>query len=103
MVRQVGGLSIDANGVATRGVIVRHLVMPGGLDESRHILTFLAGLSPRPVVNIMDQYRPLGRAAEFAEIARRPTVIEVDKTRSIAQKLGLTLSGVVKKCATEES
>ena len=71
MHRQVGDLAIGANGIARRGLLVRHLVMPGGLDETREILDFLAReISVDTYVNVMDQYRPCGRAGEFPPINR---------------------------------
>ncbi len=64
MQQQVGDLVVDDNGIAKRGLIVRHLVMPDQVEESGMILKFLAReVSPRCNVNIMDQYRPCGAAA----------------------------------------
>jgi putative pyruvate formate lyase activating enzyme len=62
MHRQVGDLVFDAEGLARRGLLVRHLVMPGGLEETREIFQWLAReLGPDTYVNVMDQYRPEGR------------------------------------------
>ena len=61
MHRQVGDLVLDENGLAVRGLLVRHLVMPDGLEETRQIMGFLAELSRDTYVNIMAQYRPAGR------------------------------------------
>jgi putative pyruvate formate lyase activating enzyme len=97
MHRQVGDLVIEG-GVARRGLLVRHLVMPSGLEESREILSFLASLSPRTFVNVMGQYRPEGvpataeGRAEYSEIARRPTGKEIAGARAEAQRLGLRLA-----------
>ena len=97
MQRQVGDLVIEG-GVARRGLLVRHLVMPGGFEESREILSFLASLSPRTFVNVMGQYRPEGvpataeGRAEYPEIARRPTGEEIAEARAEAQRLGLRLA-----------
>jgi len=77
MHRQVGPLELDADGVARRGVLVRHLVMPGLVGESRAIFEFLASLSPDIYVNVMAQYRPQHRAHRFPEIARGPTAEEM--------------------------
>ncbi len=96
MQRQVGDLVMEG-GVATRGLLVRHLVMPGGAQESREILTFLASVSPGAFVNVMGQYRPAGRVrgaagcGEFAAIARPPTADEVTAARRYALTLGLRL------------
>jgi len=91
MQRQVGDLQV-VGGVARRGLLIRHLVMPNRVAGSRHVLDFIAGeISPRSYVNVMDQYRPTFRAHEFPEIARRPTQEECEEARSHAQKLGLNL------------
>jgi putative pyruvate formate lyase activating enzyme len=92
MHRQVGDLTIVGE-VATRGLLVRHLAMPGGTDEGRAILDWLAeAVSPRTYVNVMGQYRPLLRAAEFPEINRRPTEDEIIELKAHAQRLGLRLA-----------
>ncbi|UCF41378.1 MAG: radical SAM protein [Gemmatimonadota bacterium] len=92
MHRQVGDLRLDAEGIAQRGILLRHLVMPGQLDETRAILEWVAtDLSPNTYVNVMDQYRPAGRvhAARFEEINRRPTSAELHEARVIAHDVGL--------------
>jgi len=91
MHRQVGDLQI-ANGVARRGLLIRHLVMPAGVAGSRQVLDFIAKeISPRSYVNVMDQYRPCYRAHEFATIARRPSAEEYREAREHALRLGLNL------------
>jgi len=91
MHRQVGDLRIEG-GVAVRGLLIRHLVMPGGVAGSKQVLEFIAGeISPRSYVNVMDQYRPMYRAREFPEIARRPTREEYEEARLHALRLGLRL------------
>ena len=90
MHRQVGDLNVDANGVAARGLIVRHLVMPEGLDESRAILNFIAtSLSRDTYVNLMPQYRPCGEAHRFATLNRRLTVAEFEAAVLAAMEAGL--------------
>jgi putative pyruvate formate lyase activating enzyme len=92
MQRQVGDLEIRG-GLAVRGLLVRHLVMPGGADESIAILDFIAReISPNSYVNVMDQYRPAGRSRDYREIARRVTTEEYLRVRRHAEKLGLRLS-----------
>jgi putative pyruvate formate lyase activating enzyme len=67
MHRQVGDLELGESGLARRGLLVRHLVMPGGLAGTRQVMGFIAReISPRTYVNVMSQYRPCGRAAEVA-------------------------------------
>lgn len=63
MFRQVGDLQLDDNGIAKHGLLIRHLVMPELLEETRNILSYIASeISPCCYVNIMDQYRPCGAA-----------------------------------------
>lgn len=65
MHRQVGDLELDERGIARRGLLVRHLVMPGGLAGTAQIMRFIAReVSPQTYVNVMSQYRPCGRAHE---------------------------------------
>jgi putative pyruvate formate lyase activating enzyme len=69
MHRQVGDLVTDDAGIAQRGLIIRHLVLPGGVAGTRQIMRFIAReISTRSYVNIMAQYRPCGRAAEIKEL-----------------------------------
>lgn len=91
MHRQVGELVIDRQGIASRGLLVRHLVMPGGLEETREILNFLAHeISPDTYVNVMDQYRPCGRAREFPPIDRPLDAEEFQQAMRLAREAGLT-------------
>jgi putative pyruvate formate lyase activating enzyme len=90
MHRQVGDLVMDGAGVAVRGLLVRHLVMPGGLDETREILGFLAReVSVDTYVNVMDQYRPCGRANQFPPIDRMLTKDEYQEALRLARDAGL--------------
>ncbi|MEN8142489.1 MAG: radical SAM protein [Thermodesulfobacteriota bacterium] len=90
MHRQVGDLVIDGNGVARRGLLVRHLVMPGGLEETGAILDFLAReISVDTYVNIMDQYRPCGRAVEFPPLDRSLDREEYGEALAMAKEVGL--------------
>lgn len=97
MHRQVGDMEISG-GLARRGLLVRHLVMPGGAAESREILAFLASVSPHTFVNVMGQYRLAagvlaeGPAGRYAGIARLPTGAEVAEVRRCARDLGLRLA-----------
>jgi putative pyruvate formate lyase activating enzyme len=92
MHRQVGVLTIDEEGLARRGLIVRHLVMPGFLDETRAILEWVATeLGPDTYVNLMDQYYPAGNVGNgrYEEIDRRLTPAEFNEARGVARELGL--------------
>ncbi len=84
MHRQVGDLQVQ-NGLATRGLLVRHLVLPNGLAGSVKIIDFLAEqISPKTVINVMDQYRPCYKASAHPQINRRPTLQEIDSVRQYA-------------------
>ncbi len=91
MHRQVGDLQVGRDGVAVRGLLVRHLVMPGAVPESLEIIRFLAEVSPGTHLNVMAQYRPLGDAGKTPGIARRPFWGEVEAVRRAAKEAGLTL------------
>ncbi|MCM8830396.1 MAG: radical SAM protein [Candidatus Omnitrophica bacterium] len=89
MYRQVGDLRINSSGIAEKGLLVRHLVLPDNLAGSEKVLKFIAGLSKDTYINIMDQYRPCGRAHLYPEINRRPTGEEFREVIKIARSLGL--------------
>jgi len=92
MHRQVGPLTISPDGLATRGLLLRHLVLPGGLEETRAILTWIASeLGPATYVNLMGQYRPAGRVSpvRYPELARRVSGDELAAAYGIAEALGL--------------
>lgn len=90
MHRQVGDLRTDGRGVARRGLLVRHLVLPGGAAGTDEVMRFLAEeISPATYVNVMDQYRPCYRADEVPELARRPTGAEIREARAAARRHGL--------------
>ncbi len=94
MHRQVGYLAMDADGLATRGVLIRHLVMPGALEDTRSLLTWIATeLGPDTYVNLMDQYRPAGKVSSvrYPEINRRVSSQEYSAAREIAESLGIRL------------
>ncbi|UCD24976.1 MAG: radical SAM protein [Gemmatimonadota bacterium] len=91
---QVGRLQIDQNGLATRGLLIRHLVMPGGLGETRSLLKWIASeLGPDTYVNLMDQYRPAGKVSQdrYQEINRPLTSDEYLEAHEFAMGLGLRL------------
>jgi putative pyruvate formate lyase activating enzyme len=90
MHRQVGDLVISDDGLAVRGLLVRHLVMPGMLEDTRRILTFLAGeISRDTYVNVMAQYRPEYRACELPPIDRALSREEWRAAVSLAHAAGL--------------
>jgi len=86
MHRQVGDLKTNQKGVAERGLLIRHLVMPGGVASSESVLKFIAKeISVHSYVNIMDQYRPEYRAHEYPEIGRRITHKEYLEATQLAK------------------
>lgn len=91
MHRQVGDLTIR-NGLATGGLLVRHLVLPNRLSQCEQIMDFLADeISVHTAVNVMAQYRPCYQAVRCPPIMRRPTSKEVAEAVSCAKKRGLRL------------
>ena len=90
MYRQVGGLVMDESGLARRGLIVRHLILPNGLAGSEDSLTWLAReVSPKVTVSLMSQYLPLHRAPRIPWLARRISVSEYTTVVELLNKLGL--------------
>ncbi len=89
MYRQVGDLELNKRGIAYRGLLVRHLILPEHTGESKHILDFIATLSKNTYVNIMDQYRPAYRAAENYSLTRKITSEEYQEVLDYAKKIGL--------------
>jgi putative pyruvate formate lyase activating enzyme len=97
MHRQVGILKFGPDGLARRGVLVRHLVMPGQTDEAAEIFRWLAEeISPQTYVNIMGQYRPehhvgpADKTGKYADINRTPYATEMQAARDAASDAGLT-------------
>jgi putative pyruvate formate lyase activating enzyme len=92
MHRQVGPLVFDRDGIAVRGLLVRHLVMPSGLDDAREIFRFLATeVSPDTYVNVMGQYYPAGAVDErkYPGLCFPPSGREIGVAREIPKAEGL--------------
>ena len=92
MHRQVGNLVIDDNGLARRGLLIRHLVMPEEVAGTRAVMQWIADeLSPETYVNIMAQYHPAGKVSrsDHAEINRRVTPAEYERALDAAWRAGL--------------
>lgn len=90
MHRQVGDLALDKRQIAVRGLLIRHLVLPGGAARSKAVIDFIASrLSRNTYLNIMDQYRPLYRASELRELKRRVFHHEVQDTIDYARQKGI--------------
>jgi len=90
MHRQVGDLVLDERGIAQHGLLVRHLVLPGNLAGTDTVLEFLAReISPATYLNLMDQYHPCYRAADYPPLDRRLTAAEYRAALAVAQRVGL--------------
>jgi len=90
MQRQVGDLSINTRGIATRGLLIRHLVMPSCGEDTKNILRFIREeISHNAFVNIMAQYHPCNRAEDYPEIARRISNSEYSEALNYARDIGL--------------
>jgi putative pyruvate formate lyase activating enzyme len=91
MHRQVGELQIDDDGVATRGLLLRHLVLPHGLAGTRDTVEFLANeVSTNTYLNVMAQYHPCHKAYDFPALSRSITKEEYLETVTLALQRGLT-------------
>jgi putative pyruvate formate lyase activating enzyme len=91
MFRQVGNLVVDASGIAQRGLLVRHLVMPHGHAGTREIMRFITDkISKNTYVNVMFQYRPCGKAYQFKEFSSRPSDRDLDEAVKAAKEEGIT-------------
>jgi putative pyruvate formate lyase activating enzyme len=90
MHRQVGDLRLDERGLAVRGLLARHLVLPDDLAGTEQVLAFIArDISTDTYLNLMDQYRPAYRAAEHAPLDRSLTAAEFQRARELAARYGL--------------
>ena len=89
MHRQVGDLKLE-KGLATRGLLIRHLILPGDLAGSFKIIDFLSEkISRKTTINVMAQYRPSYKASSVPEINRRPSLEEIVSARRHAMTKGL--------------
>jgi putative pyruvate formate lyase activating enzyme len=89
MLSQVGHLQLDADGIATKGLLIRHLVLPGYLNNSKRCLRFVANLSQETFVSIMSQYSPQYKACNDSVINRTLSEVEYQEITEFALDLGL--------------
>lgn len=96
MHRQVGDLVVDERGIALRGLLLRHLVLPGGLAGTREVARFVAEeISVDTYINLMDQYHPCYKAFEHPPMDRRITPAEFEEAVGLAREAGLRrLAGI---------
>lgn len=93
MQRQVGDLKTDENNIAKRGLLIRHLVMPSCIEDTKDILNFIKNeISADAFVNIMAQYHPCLGTDEFPELSKRITNKEYFEAIDYARKIGLTMA-----------
>ena len=99
MYHQVGDLVIDNEGIAVRGLLIRHLVLPEGLADTGNIMRFIfRDISPNTYVNIMSQYRPWGRAFGFPPLNRRLAPGEYQRAIETARTEGISrLDGPIQR------
>jgi putative pyruvate formate lyase activating enzyme len=90
MHRQVGDLQIDLRGLASRGLLVRHLILPNNLAGTAEIVRFLAQeISKNTYLNLMRQYRPAYNARQYPKLNRTPTGLELQAGYQLASEAGL--------------
>ena len=90
MHRQVGDLQLDPQGLATRGLLVRHLILPNDLAGTAEVVRFLAEeISPDTYLNLMDQYRPAYKASQYPKLNRRITPHEYQQALQAARQAWL--------------
>jgi putative pyruvate formate lyase activating enzyme len=103
MYRQVGDLVVDECGVAQKGLVVRHLILPNGLAGSEESLTWLVReVSSAVTVSIMSQYMPIHRASRIPLLSRKITVEEHEKVLQLVNDLGIEKGWVQEMGAAEE-
>ena len=87
---QVGDLIINEQGIAIHGLLIRHLVMPGELEDTRQIMKFIANeISLNTFVNVMPQYRPAGKAMDIKELSFPLSNFEFENALEIAWEEGV--------------
>ena len=90
MYRQVGDLEVDEFGIARKGLIIRHLVMPDNIAQTTRVIDFVKELSKNTYFNLMDQYRPAYHAMSNPKINRKLTAEEFQRAYNYALKNGLS-------------
>lgn len=89
MHRQVGDLFLDNNGIAQKGLIIRHLILPDNLADTYKTIDFVKSISSETFFNLMDQYHPVYQAGKIKKINRRITRMEYQSTYNYAISIGL--------------
>ena len=91
MVRQTGPYKLDENGMLIRGVLIRHLLLPGGLENTRRVIDFVADSFGKGTVlfSLMNQYTPMGLPDDFSELNRRVTTREYTRAQEYMLERGI--------------
>jgi putative pyruvate formate lyase activating enzyme len=105
MFRQTGPYVLDENGILQKGVLIRHLILPGQVEDTKRILEYVAETFDEGDVlfSLMRQYTPCGRTEEFPEINRRITDEEYEECESYMEELGITDGYVQQKESADSS
>ena len=101
MLRQTGKYQIE-NGLIKKGVIVRHLILPGCYKDSMEIFRRLAPFKENILISLMRQYCPMGKAADYSEINRKLTTFEYNKVLDLCMEIGYEGFTQEKSSATDE-
>ena len=89
MYRQVGNLKVDERGIALKGLLIRHLVLPNDISTTKEVMEFLRSIDDKLAVNVMKQYFPYYKAWDYPELSRRIT--EEEYSRALEQAKGFNL------------
>ena len=104
MVSQIGKVELDSNGIIKKGVVVRHLLLPGHVEESMKVLDYLhSEYGDGIYISIMSQFTPNGNLDKYPEINRKVTKYEYDKLVEYADKIGIVNAYVQEGSAAKES
>jgi putative pyruvate formate lyase activating enzyme len=102
MYQQLGTALFDASGLITKGLVVRHLVLPEGISGTEKIMKFLSeDISPETYISLMSQYTPYYQASSFKELKRRIKLSEYEEAREIMHRYGL-YNGWIQESYAEE-
>lgn len=89
MYRQVGNLEVDNDGIAYKGLLIRHLVLPNGISQTEEVANFLKSIDQKIAINVMSQYYPSYKALDYQDLSRRINNKEYEM--ALQQVKGLTL------------
>jgi len=104
MFKQVGEFSLDEDGIIKRGMIVRHLILPGYTDDSKDVIAHVYDLFKDKIyISIMNQYTPLPHVAKYPELNRTVTEKEYDEVIEFALSLGIENAFIQEGGTAEES